>query len=134
METYYCYCDPHGDNATCDRPCARSRERVRAEADAIVAAARQQRLDMERMMTEQSNAAAERSAHVERGPSRTIPGESFLIEVSPGVFQLKSLVLANQTIKELQEALLAAILIMETEGISAGDLRAVLKKSKDAKT
>lgn len=40
-------------------------------------------------MTDQNNAAAERSAHVERGPRR-IPGESFLVEVSPGVFQIKA--------------------------------------------
>lgn len=43
-------------------------------------------------MSEQSNAAAERSAHVERGQARRIPGESFLIEVSPGVVQLKAVV------------------------------------------
>jgi hypothetical protein len=40
-------------------------------------------------MSEQNDAAAERSAHVERGPRR-IPGESFLVEVSPGVFQIKA--------------------------------------------
>ena len=41
-------------------------------------------------MTEQNNAAAERSAHVERGAARRIPGESFLVETSPGVFQIKA--------------------------------------------
>ena len=43
-------------------------------------------------MTEQNNAAAERSAHVERGAGRRIPGESFLVEVSPGIFKLKAVV------------------------------------------
>ena len=47
-------------------------------------------------MTEQSNAAAERSAHVERGPGRRIPGESFLVEVSPGIFKLKAVVEAER--------------------------------------
>lgn len=47
-------------------------------------------------MTEQNNAAAERSAHVNRGPRRAIPGESFLVEVSPGVFQIKAVVEAQR--------------------------------------
>ena len=47
-------------------------------------------------MTEQNNAAAERSAHVDRGPARRIPGESFLAEVAPGVFQLKAVVEAER--------------------------------------
>ena len=40
---YYCECDPHGD-AVCDLPCARSATERKAEADAIVEAARQARL------------------------------------------------------------------------------------------
>lgn len=55
-------------------------------------------------MTNQSNAAAERSAHVERGPRR-IPGESFLVEVSPGVFQIKALAEAKREIERLREGL-----------------------------
>ncbi len=40
---YYCECDPHGDSE-CDRPCARSATERKAEADALVEAARQARL------------------------------------------------------------------------------------------
>lgn len=29
QELYHCECDPHGDNAKCDRPCARPRETSR---------------------------------------------------------------------------------------------------------
>ena len=47
-------------------------------------------------MTEQSNAAAERSAHVERGAALRPPGESFLVEVKPGVFQIKAVALAER--------------------------------------
>jgi hypothetical protein len=47
-------------------------------------------------MSEQNNAAAERSAHVERGPARRIPGEDFMVETSPGVFQLKAVVEARR--------------------------------------
>ena len=43
----HCFCDPHGDNATCDRPCARTAEERRLEAKAIVAAARRARLEKE---------------------------------------------------------------------------------------
>ena len=53
-------------------------------------------------MSEQSNAAAERSAHVTRGSGRTIPGETFLIEVTPGVFQLKALVERDREIARLR--------------------------------
>lgn len=47
-------------------------------------------------MSEQSNAAAERSAHVERGAERRPPGESFLVEVKPGVFKLKAVAEAER--------------------------------------
>lgn len=59
-------------------------------------------------MTEQNNAAAERSAHVERGPARRIPGETFLVETSPGVFQLKAVVEAKAEAERLRAALLEA--------------------------
>ena len=52
-------------------------------------------------MTDQNNAAAERSAHVERGPVRRPPGHSFLAEVSPGVFQIKAVA---EAIRERDEA------------------------------
>jgi FtsZ-binding cell division protein ZapB len=41
---------------------------------------------------------------------------------------------ANQTIAELQDALRAAILVMEMNGMSAGDFREVLKQSRRAQT
>jgi hypothetical protein len=41
---------------------------------------------------------------------------------------------ANQTIAELQDALRAAILVMEMNGMSAGDFRDVLKRSRRAQT
>lgn len=50
-QMYYCECDPHGDNAMCDRPCCRTSEQRRLEAEAIVAAARQVRLDREKNNT-----------------------------------------------------------------------------------
>ena len=56
------------------------------------------------MSGDQSNAAAERSAHVERGPARRIPGEAFLSEVSPGVFQLKALVEALGEVERRAQA------------------------------
>jgi hypothetical protein len=59
-------------------------------------------------MSEQNNAAAERSAHVERGPTRRIPGESFLVEVSPGVFQIKAVAEAADEIERLRAGLLDA--------------------------
>lgn len=37
---HWCECDPHGDNARCDRPCAKPRHVSAAEAAAIVAKAR----------------------------------------------------------------------------------------------
>lgn len=46
-QMYYCECDPHGDNAMCDRPCCRTSEERRLEAKAIVLAARQARLERE---------------------------------------------------------------------------------------
>lgn len=52
----------------------------------------------------QNDAAAERSAHVERG-ERRIPGESFLVEVKRGVFQIKAVAEANQEIARLRAAL-----------------------------
>ena len=55
-------------------------------------------------MAGQNNAAAERSAHVERG-ERRIPGESFLVEVRPGVFQIKAVALAEREIARLRAAL-----------------------------
>jgi len=84
--------------------------------------------------SDQSNAAAERSAHVTRGAARSIPGESFLVEVKPGVFQIKALAEANQIVAELQDALRAAILVLEVNGMSAGDFREVLKRSRRAQT
>jgi hypothetical protein len=41
---------------------------------------------------------------------------------------------ANQTITELQDALRAAILVLEMNGMSAGDFRDVLKRSRRAQT
>lgn len=41
---YYCECDPHGDNAKCDRPCAKPAHVRAAEAVEIVRAAREQRI------------------------------------------------------------------------------------------
>jgi len=41
---------------------------------------------------------------------------------------------ARQTIAELQEALLAAILVLEMNGMSAGDFRAVVRRSRHAQT
>lgn len=52
----------------------------------------------------QNNAAAERSAHVTRG-GRSIPGESFLVEVKPGVFQIKAVAEAQREIARLRAAL-----------------------------
>lgn len=52
----------------------------------------------------QNNAAAERSAHVERG-ERRIAGESFLVEVRPGVFQIKAVAVAEREIARLRAAL-----------------------------
>ena len=83
-------------------------------------------------MTEQSKAAAERSAHVTRGPERTIPGENFLVEVSPGVFQLKAVTEAKRMAADLYEGLRIAILMLEYNSINVCDLRAVLKRNRDA--
>ena len=55
-------------------------------------------------MAGQNNAAAERSAHVERG-ERRIPGESFLVEVKPGVFQIKAVAQAEREVARLRSAL-----------------------------
>ena len=49
----------------------------------------------------QSNAAAERSAHVTRGVSRTAE-DSFIVEVSPGRYQLKAVVERDREIAELR--------------------------------
>lgn len=80
-------------------------------------------------MSEQTNAAAERSAHVERGPRR-IPGESFLVEVSPGVFQIKALAEARAEIERLR----AEIVLLEATGADASDeierLRAQLEQTR----
>lgn len=69
-------------------------------------------------MTDQNNAAAERSAHVERGPAKRIPGESFLVEVAPGVFQIKAVA---EALRERDEAR-AALLEARREGIEAAAL------------
>ena len=55
-------------------------------------------------MAGQNDAAAERSAHVERG-ERRIPGESFLVEVRPGVFQIKAVAEAEREVARLRAAL-----------------------------
>ena len=55
-------------------------------------------------MTEQNNAAAERSAHVTRGSATTIK-ETFLVEVSKGVFQLKAVAEAEKEAARLRSAL-----------------------------
>lgn len=68
-------------------------------------------------MTEQSNAAAERSAHVERGPGRRIPGESFLVEVSPGIFKLKAVVEAE---RERDEAIATLAIYRAENGCTRG--------------
>ena len=41
MNEFWCHCDPHGDNARCDRPCCKPRHIQAAEAAAIVERARQ---------------------------------------------------------------------------------------------
>ena len=41
---YHCECDPHGDNAKCDRPCAKSAMKQAEDAARIVRTARYQRL------------------------------------------------------------------------------------------
>jgi chromosome segregation ATPase len=51
-------------------------------------------------MTDQSNSAAERSAHVTRGAARA--SENILAEVAPGVFKLKPLVEAEREIERLR--------------------------------
>ena len=55
-------------------------------------------------MSEQNNAAAERSAHVTRGSATTIK-ETFLVEVSKGVFQLKAVAEAEKEVARLRAAL-----------------------------
>lgn len=40
MTDHWCHCDPHGDNARCDRPCCQPRHIQAAEAAAIVEKAR----------------------------------------------------------------------------------------------
>ncbi len=55
-------------------------------------------------MSEQNNAAAERSAHVTRGSATTIK-ETFLVEVSKGVFQLKAVAEAEKEAARLRSAL-----------------------------
>lgn len=47
MTEYHCLCDPHGDNARCDRPCCKPRHVVEAETRAMIAALREQRLQRE---------------------------------------------------------------------------------------
>lgn len=55
-------------------------------------------------MAGQNDAAAERSAHVERGPVKK-PGADFLTEVRPGVWQLKAVAEAEREVERLREAL-----------------------------
>jgi hypothetical protein len=55
-------------------------------------------------MAEQSNAAAERSAHVNRGYADSIK-ENFLVEVSKGIFKLKAVVNAEAEVARLRAAL-----------------------------
>jgi hypothetical protein len=55
-------------------------------------------------VSEQNNAAAERSAHVTRGSATTIK-ETFLVEVSKGVFQLKAVAEVQQEAARLRAAL-----------------------------
>jgi hypothetical protein len=55
-------------------------------------------------MAEQSKEAAERSAHVTRGSATTIK-ETFLVEVSKGVFQLKAVAEAEKEAARLRSAL-----------------------------
>jgi hypothetical protein len=47
MTLYHCLCDPHGDNARCDRPCAKPAHVVAAEIAAMIAELREQRLQRE---------------------------------------------------------------------------------------
>ena len=49
----------------------------------------------------QSNAAAERSAHVTRGGAQGVE-DSFIVEVSPGRYALKAVVRRDREIAELQ--------------------------------
>jgi len=55
-------------------------------------------------VSEQNNAAAERSAHVTRGSAPTIK-EDIVVEVSKGVFQLKAVAEAEKEIARLRAAL-----------------------------
>jgi len=55
-------------------------------------------------VSEQNNAAAERSAHVTRGSAPTIK-ENILVEVSKGVFQLKAVAEAEKEVARLRVAL-----------------------------
>jgi hypothetical protein len=43
MTEYHCLCDPHGDNARCDRPCTKPRHVVEAETRAMIAALKDRR-------------------------------------------------------------------------------------------
>ena len=53
-ELYYCECDPHGDNAKCDRPCARPNHERQLYGHRISMkepSARQMRMLLERWLT-----------------------------------------------------------------------------------
>jgi hypothetical protein len=55
-------------------------------------------------VSEQNNAAAERSAHVTRGSAPRIK-ENILVEVSKGIFQLKAVAEAEKEVARLRAAL-----------------------------
>jgi len=55
-------------------------------------------------LTDQSNSAAERSAHVARGSAPKIK-ENILVEVSKGIFQLKAVAEAEKEVARLRAAL-----------------------------
>ena len=58
-------------------------------------------------MTEQSNSAAERSAHVTRAPPPTVKGSS-IVELSSGVCQLRVVVELEREMNRLRAALQCA--------------------------
>lgn len=58
MNLYHCECDPHGDNAKCDRPCCRSQDQRKAEIENILEQARRAQLKKESQNADDNEAAA----------------------------------------------------------------------------
>ncbi|WKV16927.1 hypothetical protein [Microcystis phage MJing1] len=85
-------------------------------------------------MTEQSNAAAERSAHVTRGAAQA-PGADILVEVAPGVFKLRAIVEVEQQRDRLRQGVERALAEIDDAGpkalkYAAQELRAALAEVK----